>query len=372
MTSTKAATTSWTKSRPLWVLAGWILLIAYLCQSLLLFWIHSGLVSSSSHAGDNHHPHETKMNYYHDMSRPNQVRRKPKPPSEHGTVDSHGLVPPPSKQEDVESTVVTISQQEQQQEEPRKETDQITEPVSGTSSSSSNTDNRMILNGTPYPAPTSPYAYAFVLGGIREDQPAYKGFLYNILIATRILRRLGSTADVWIWTQVSPESNRTSLPEQDVEWLTALNIRIQELEQPAHESFAQVVYSKFRLLQMTMYQRVLFLDADIVPLVNLDYWFHLSVQGILRPNVMVATRGEPCNTGVFLVQPLPGDWESWQAAVHAQHEAGKLLPYPHFDWKLGWGYHFQKEQDYWEAVLKNGTTWRFHAGHSDQGTFRVW
>ena len=217
--------------------------------------------------------------------------------------------------------------------------------------------------------PSSPFAYAFVLGGIHEDRHAYKGFLYDVLIATKVLRKLGSTADFWIWTQLSPDSNRTTLPTEDVRLLTALNIHISELEKPAHESFAQVVYSKFRLLQMTQYQRVMFLDADIMPLVNLDYLFHLSMgsKPQLRPNLILATRGEPCNTALFIVQPLPGDWESLQQAVHEQHEAGKKLPYPHFDWQSGWGYNFLKLRDQWEAINKNGTGWRFHAGHSDQG-----
>ena len=246
-----------------------------------------------------------------------------------------------------------------------------TVPVERTFTSTESADVSVVENSSSQEesVPSSPFAYAFVLGGIHEDRHAYKGFLYDVLIATKVLRKLGSTADFWIWTQLSPDSNRTTLPTEDVRLLTALNIHISELEKPAHESFAQVVYSKFRLLQMTQYQRVMFLDADIMPLVNLDYLFHLSMgsKPQLRPNLILATRGEPCNTALFIVQPLPGDWESLQQAVHEQHEAGKKLPYPHFDWQSGWGYNFLKLRDQWEAINKNGTGWRFHAGHSDQG-----
>jgi len=50
------------------------------------------------------------------------------------------------------------------------------------------------------------YAYNFVLGGIHESQPAYKGFLYNILISVNLLKKLGSEADFWVWAQLSPNS----------------------------------------------------------------------------------------------------------------------------------------------------------------------
>ena len=43
------------------------------------------------------------------------------------------------------------------------------------------------------------------------------------------------------------------------------------------------------------------------------------------------------------------------------------MPYPHFDFKKGWGHSFSEEKDYWEGIEKKGNRWRFHAGHSDQG-----
>ncbi|KAL7574605.1 hypothetical protein ACA910_002959 [Epithemia clementina (nom. ined.)] len=253
-----------------------------------------------------------------------------------------------------------------------------------TASFSSSSDSAILDKNVSTVPPSSPFAYAFVLGGIDPDRPAYKGFLYNILVATRLLRKMGSTADVWIWTQLSPATNNATstrtLPSEDVRLLKALHIHIQELTTPSHESFAQIVYSKFRVLQMTQYERVMFLDADIMPLVNLDYLFHLSLGGddfissrpLLRPNLILATREEPCNTGLFIVQPLVGDWERLQTVVQAQHQSGQKLLYPHFDWQTGWGYDFEKNRDHWEAIQTNGTQWKFHAGHSDQGLMYYW
>jgi hypothetical protein len=116
----------------------------------------------------------------------------------------------------------------------------------------------------------------------------------------------------------------------------------------------------------------MFLDADTIPLVNLDYLFHLSDPAlhphpILRPNLIMATRAEPCNTGMFIMNPEEGAWDELQGVIQRHHELAKNLPYPHFDFVAGWGHNFEKEGDVWEAIHRNGTRWRFHAGHSDQG-----
>lgn len=219
-----------------------------------------------------------------------------------------------------------------------------------------------------------PYAYAWVIGGIDAAKPAYKGFLYDVMISVSLLRRLGSTeADFWIICQLSHNATGTALPAEDAAHLQALGIRIHLLEKPTRSSFAHLVYEKFRPLQWTQYRRVMFLDADTVPLVNLDYLFGLSDERVvdsptvLRPNLVVATRGEPCNTALFVMHPAPGAWQAMQDIVDRTHARGSTLPYPHFDFKTGWGHDFAAHGDYWMAQRKNGTSWRFHAGHSDQG-----
>lgn len=123
---------------------------------------------------------------------------------------------------------------------------------------------------------------------------------------------------------------------------------------------------------MIEYERVIFLDADIMPRSNLDYIFRLSHEEIngktlLRPNLILATLGEPCNTAMFMVQPSLEKWNLLQGIINRQREEGKELPYPHFDRKRGWGHSFVKERDSWKAVKKSGRLWNYHASHSDQG-----
>jgi len=224
-------------------------------------------------------------------------------------------------------------------------------------------------------SPSSPYAYCFLLGAIHETQTAYVGFMYNIMISVHILRRLGSTADFVVWTQLSSKSTLERLPDDVSTLLGRMDIKIRELPKPTADSFAQIVYEKFRPLQMTEYRRVMFLDGDLMPLVNMDYIFRISEQGaesLLRPNMIFATRGEPANAGWFVLEPREGDFEKLHGVIDRQREEGLKLPYPHFSKSRGWGHDFEKEGDFWESIRFNKTKWQFWAVHSDQGLLYYW
>ena len=221
---------------------------------------------------------------------------------------------------------------------------------------------------------SSDYAYAWILGGIHEDKPSYKGFVWTILISANILRREGSAADFWVYARLSPNSTLEELSDEDRRLFRALDVNVILLEKPKKESFAQVVYDKFLTINMTDYKRVMFLDGDMMPTTNLDYIFHLSdpyyesTPNLLKPNLIVATRGEPCNTGMFMVEPSQQNFEKYLDVVRRQHQSAKTLQYPHFDWDKGWGHSFKEVGDFWESVnIKGKQQWRWHASHSDQG-----
>jgi len=221
---------------------------------------------------------------------------------------------------------------------------------------------------------SSRYAYAWVLGGIHEDKPSYQGFVWTILISANILRRKGSEADFWVYTRLSPNSTLCDLPKEDKRLFRALDINVVLLEKPKKESFAQLVYDKFLTINMTDYKRVIFLDGDMMPLTNLDFYFHLSdpyyqdAPTLLKPNFIMATRGEPCNTGMFMVEPSQQSFAKYLDTARRQHQRAKALPYPHFDWDKGWGHSFTTAGDSWESVkMTNRRQWRWHASHSDQG-----
>jgi hypothetical protein len=83
------------------------------------------------------------------------------------------------------------------------------------------------------------YAYAFVLGGCNpeEEFPAYRFFIYNILVSTRVLREAGSQADVVAFFQISYKSTFDRLPSEDVRLLETMNVRIKYIPKSAQESF---------------------------------------------------------------------------------------------------------------------------------------
>ena len=92
--------------------------------------------------------------------------------------------------------------------------------------------------GAPSKKPTSPYAIMWILGGVHEDRPSYRGFLYDVLISARLLERQGSTADRILWVQLSPDSRRTALGAEHRRWLRACGVRVRYLErEEEHESF---------------------------------------------------------------------------------------------------------------------------------------
>jgi hypothetical protein len=83
------------------------------------------------------------------------------------------------------------------------------------------------------------YAYAFVIGGCNPDEefPAYRYFLYNILVSASVLREAGSQADVVAFFQISYQSTYDRLPSEDVRLLEAMNVRIEYIPKSPHENF---------------------------------------------------------------------------------------------------------------------------------------
>lgn len=215
-------------------------------------------------------------------------------------------------------------------------------------------------------------AYAWLIGGVHQSRPGYRGFLYNALISIERLKRFNSVADFIVYIQLSPDNPKDALPPEEERFFRELGASIIYLERPKSESFAAVVYEKFRPLQLTHYDRVIFMDGDLMPHRNLDYLMEVSLDGIIGPNFIMATRGEPCNAAFFMLQPQEGAYEELQAIIQQQFEKGKELPYPHFDRFEGWGHNFIERKDHWEAVKRKGARWNWHAVHSDQGLLFYW
>jgi hypothetical protein len=227
--------------------------------------------------------------------------------------------------------------------------------------------------------PFRKWAYAFLIGGCSIKTPEYRGFLYNVVAATRRLRMSGSIADVVVFLQMSVESEETSLPDEEEKLLAAMDIKVHYLPKPAsslHQVFYALMLEKFRILDLTDYSRVLFLDGDIMPLCSLDYLFELSEpqrgRAVLKENVIIAWRKEPANGGFFMLKPNREDYLKLQDIILRREQTALDLPWPHWDPIEGWGHEITAPDIWRSADGVTGTNWTWHGVFTDQGLIYHW
>lgn len=267
----------------------------------------------------------------------------------------------------------------------------------GTANGTATTRQRVQVMVPPPPPPLedhSDWAYAFLLSGVHPEQPSYRGFFYNILVACEILRNSQTKADILLLVQMDARSAFSALPDKEVSWLQQqqMNIHIHYLPTTRRNNFYQAQYQKFQILKyFTIYKRILYLDADVMPLCNLDYLFELSETGRLQENVVLAWWNEPASGGFFLLTPGPGQFETLQQLIASQER--KSAKTQDFDEVQGWGHamrmmiriYGQEKQDEWrgtpawpatdsiEAIRGvHGTKWKWPGVFGDQGLLYYW
>jgi hypothetical protein len=225
----------------------------------------------------------------------------------------------------------------------------------------------------------SKYAYAFLLGGAMSTKPGsdHRGGLYSVVAAAHNLRRHNSTADIVLMVQISTMSNATRLPEQQEQVLRRLNIRflyLPKYSDPKFEKFYNLMMEKFRILSLTEYERVTYLDFDVLPKCNLDYVMELSVQGVLMDNVILANKIEPASGGFFVLSPSPNDYMRLQNIIMNVENRSMYMKYPHWDKTDGWGHHIlQEKNDYWVTSKgEKGYSWDWYGVQADQGLLYFW
>eukprot|EP00980_Cylindrotheca_fusiformis_P023208 scaffold10220_cov148-Cylindrotheca_fusiformis.AAC.6 len=225
------------------------------------------------------------------------------------------------------------------------------------------------------------WAYAFVVGGCKRDSRGYKGFIYNTAVAAQILRESGSKADVVALIQMSAGTNETALPEEESKMLTAMNVKIEYLPKFSsltHEVFYTLMLEKFRVLQMTQYSRVIFMDGDVMPFCSLDYLFELSEpesgNALLKENVVLSYANQPAHGGFFMLKPNQTDFQRVQGIIRETEEKALRLPKPEYwDPIEGWG-HTIVFPDRWKSSMESwtSTNWSWHGVHADQGLLYHW
>jgi hypothetical protein len=214
----------------------------------------------------------------------------------------------------------------------------------------------------------SKFAYVFMIGGVRPDQTTkYHGYLYDILVSAKILKDRGSINDVVVWVQMSKSTSSTALTEVENNWLSQYGVQVRYLAKNKDESMATLMMQKFKVLDMTEYQRILFIDADVIPLGNLDYLFDLSVSNVLKKNIIMPNEETAANGHFFLLEPVKGGWDQVQ---QIEHEARVRNFKEGIKWNrtTGWG-HVIAPNDNWRSRMKSGDhLWSWYAAFLDQGT----
>jgi len=218
---------------------------------------------------------------------------------------------------------------------------------------------------------TTKHAYAFLIAGCESSNPSYMGLLHNIIVAAHILRRSGSTSDIVILVRMATTSTETSLLlDTDVEEvLQKYGIILKYLEKAKVDNFYTAMLDKFAILDLKEYTRVLFMDADVMPLCNLDYMFKLSEgkNAVLRENIVLAYRHEPASGGFFILKPNHTDYLSM-----VQIQSERLKQGYHFDTLNGWGHTIQPPDEWVTLYGERGTNWTFYGALADQGLLYYW
>ena len=144
----------------------------------------------------------------------------------------------------------------------------------------------------------SKFAYVTLLSGI-DSSLKYRGFLYNVLIMKRALLQSGSVADLIALIGIS-ETDVTPF-RADLELLQEAGIILHILPRFLDEShklgFAEMALQKITPWSFTQYDRIQFLDGDVMPLRSLDCFFNLDA------NAFTVGAVSPLNSGWYLAIP---------------------------------------------------------------------
>eukprot|EP01041_Mallomonas_annulata_P009407 gene9407-19521_t len=199
------------------------------------------------------------------------------------------------------------------------------------------------------------FAYVTLLHGI-DSTFRYRGFLYNTLIMKQALSKLGSTADfIALVGFRENEMNATNIYYEDLQLLLANNVQIfylPRLIDASKVTFAEMALLKVLPWSFIQYDRIQYLDGDVMPIKNMDCYFKLDI------NTFNSGSASPLNSGWYLAIPNVQNFEILKTKA-----IGRLQN--KWNIKTGWG-----------EIMPNGLTfrdgrpvigWNFNGASLDQG-----
>lgn len=209
-------------------------------------------------------------------------------------------------------------------------------------------------------AQNSKNAYVSLIHGV-DSSYRYRGFLYNALITKKIFKELGSTADFIVLVGYSSykEEENKHLFEDDIKLLELSGIRVYFLPRiiryPAKTkvSFAEMALLKVLPFSFTIYDRLQFLDGDVMPHKNMDCFFQLNI------NSYNTGSASPVNSGWYLIIP------NMQHYNELMKLAGWRLE-TKWNETIGWGTIIPQSLKY-RGGDKSVRSWHFNGASLDQG-----
>jgi hypothetical protein len=216
---------------------------------------------------------------------------------------------------------------------------------------------KAIENKIENPVQNSKFAYVTLISGI-DSSMKYRGFLYNSLIMKKSLANLGSSAD--FVALIGYSERNTNLFQQDIDLLKYNGIIVHELPRFINESykltFAEMALLKITPWSFTHYDRIQFLDGDVMPTQSMDCFFQLN------QNTFTVGAASPLNSGWYLAVPTKRIYEYLRL---------KAIWRLNCDWdeKLGW----EESLDSFNLTYRGGSRkvekWDFNGADMDQGLF---
>jgi len=241
------------------------------------------------------------------------------------------------------------------------------------------------------------FAYVTLLGGVGNSYE-YRGYLYNIAIMGMALREKGSTADLVAIIIMKPLEEQQELAnmkkptcgapmtalqpttegnpplhkltDEDEELLRrhGVKIRYSTLMYGSDLDFGSVVFTKTLAFQLTEYEAVQFLDADIMPLTNMDAFFRLPKFTICAGMV------SPLNAGWMRLEPRCEDYENLRNYVVIadgwgrgnRNSTGTIKAWSK---DYGWGESTDAKLSWQSLTGRAYPDWTFHHANSEQGLY---
>jgi hypothetical protein len=201
-----------------------------------------------------------------------------------------------------------------------------------------------------------PNAY-FVMVGPFTRARKYKKWLYAVLALANALKKHGSSADVVVLCAMKADArDSTHATAEDEDLLSRHGVNWRYVHAPYGNSGFHMGHYKLWAWQHTEYAKIQLLDADMLPLMNMDTLFHLDLP-VESDFVGCPGKLSVLNAGWFVLRPSCEHFEGLTQLIKRDSAS--------YDREKVWGHALP----YWISAegkrMKPG--WDFFDAHGNQG-----